>query len=97
MKRALIGSLFVAVLVSSAPVFAQATDAAQQNAYAPRTRAEVKAELIAAQKSGELDTIRTESYPQLLPYQTARFERVAVGTAADATLTQANGTGVKTQ
>ena len=97
MKRALIGSLFVAVLVSSAPVFAQNTDAAQQNAYAPRTRAEVKAELIAAQKSGELDTIRTESYPQLLPYQTARFERVAVGTAADATLTQANGTGVKTQ
>jgi len=95
MKRALIGSLFVAVLVSSAPVFAQSTDAVQQSAYAPRTRAEVKAELIAAQKSGELDAIRTESYPQLLPYQTARFERVTSGT--DTTVTQVSGTGVNTQ
>ena len=95
MKRALIGSLFVAVLVSSAPLFAQSTDAIQRNTYAPRTRAEVKAELIVAQKSGELDAIHTESYPQLLPYQTARFERVTSGT--DTTLTQANGTGMNTQ
>lgn len=95
MKRALIGSLFVAVLVSSAPLFAQSTDAIQRNTYAPRTRAEVKAELIVAQKSGELDAIHTESYPQLLPYQTARFERVTSGT--DTTLTQANGTGRNTQ
>jgi hypothetical protein len=95
MKRALIGSLFVAVLLSSAPVFAQSSERVQQNSYAPRTRAEVKAELIAAQKSGELDTIRTESYPQLLPYQTARFERVTSDT--DTTVTQANGTGVNTQ
>lgn len=95
MKRALIGSLFVAVLVSSAPVFAQSADAVQQSAYALRTRAEVKAELIAAQKSGQLDTIHTESYPQLLPYQTARFERVTLGT--DTTVTQANGTRVSTQ
>ena len=95
MKRALIGSLFVAVLVSSAPLFAQSTDAIQRNTYAPRTRAEVKAELIAAQKSGELDAIHTESYPQLLPYQTARYERVTSDT--DTTLTQANGTGRNTQ
>ena len=95
MKRALIGSLFVAVLVSSAPVFAQSTDAAQQSAYASRTRAEVKAELIAAQKSGELEAIHTESYPQLLPYQTARFQRVTSGT--DTTVTEANGTRVSTQ
>jgi Domain of unknown function (DUF4148) len=94
MKRALVGSLFVAALVSSAPVFAQSTDTVQ-NAYAPRTRAEVKAELIAAQKSGELDAIHTESYPQLLPYQTARFERVTTGT--DTTVTQANGMRVRTQ
>jgi hypothetical protein len=99
MKRALIGSLFVAVLVSSAPVFAQSTDAGQQNAYAARTRAEVKAELIAAQKSGELDAIHTESYPQLLPYQTARFERVTSGPDAhtDTTVTQASSTRVSTQ
>ena len=95
MKRALIGSLFVAVLVSSAPLFAQSTDAIQRNTYAPRTRAEVKAELIVAQKSGELDAIHTESYPQLLPYQTARYERVTSDT--DTTLTQANGTGRNTQ
>jgi hypothetical protein len=95
MKRVLIGSLFVAVLVSSAPVFAQSTDTAQQSAYAPRTRAEVKAELIAAQKSGELDAIHTESYPQLLPYQTSRFQRDTSG--ADTTVTDANGTGVRTQ
>jgi Domain of unknown function (DUF4148) len=95
MKRAFIGSLFVAVLVSSAPVFAQSTDTAQQNAYAPRTRAEVKAELIAAQKSGELDTVHTESYPQLLPYQTTRVERVTSGT--DTTVMQANGMRVSTQ
>ena len=95
MKRALVGSLFVAALVSSAPVFAQSTDTAQQNGYAPRTRAEVKAELIAAQKSGELDAIHTESYPQLLPYQTARFERVTSGT--DTTVTQANSLRVSTQ
>jgi hypothetical protein len=92
MKRVLIGSLFVAVLVSSAPVFAQSTDTAQQSAYAPRTRAEVKAELIAAQKSGELETIHSESYPQLRPYQTARFQRVTSG--ADTTETEADGTRV---
>ena len=73
MKRALIGSLFVAVLVSSAPVFAQSTDTVQQNAYAPRTRAEVKAELIAAQKSGELDAIRTESY-EAKSWETLQFD-----------------------
>jgi hypothetical protein len=95
MKRAVIGSLFVAVLVSSAPVFAQSADTVQQTAYAPRTRAAVKAELIAAQKSGELDTIHTESYPQLLPYQTARVERATSGT--DTTVTQANGSRVSTQ
>jgi hypothetical protein len=95
MKRALIGSLFVAVLVSSAPVFAQSTDTAQQTAYAPRTRAEVKAELIAAQKSGQLDMIHTESYAQLLPYQTARVGRVT--SATDKTMTQANGMPVSTQ
>ncbi|CAN7697532.1 DUF4148 domain-containing protein [Caballeronia sp. dw_19] len=95
MKRALIGSLFIAVMVSSAPVFAQSIDTAQQNAYAPRTRAEVRAELIAAQQSGELDAIHTESYPQLLPYQAARFERVTSG--ADTTVTQANGMRVSAQ
>ena len=95
MKRALIGSLFVAVLVSSAPVFAQSTDTAQQSAYAPRTRAEVKAELIAAQKSGELDAIHSESYPQLRPYQSASYQHVTSGTGT--TVTEANGARVSTQ
>jgi Domain of unknown function (DUF4148) len=88
MKHALIGSLFVAVLVSSAPVFAQ-------SAYAPRTRAEVKAELIAAQKSGELETIHSESYPQLRPYQSASYQHVTSGTGT--TVTEANGARVSTQ
>jgi hypothetical protein len=70
MKRVLIGSLLVAVLASTAPAFAQSSNAA------PRTRAEVKAELIAARNSGELDTIHSESYPQLLPYQSSRAARV---------------------
>jgi parvulin-like peptidyl-prolyl isomerase len=95
MKRALIGSLFVAVLVSSAPAFAQSSDVAQPNAYGPRTRAEVKAELIAAQKSGELDIIRSETYPQLLPYQTARVGHNASST--DTAVMQANDTRVSTQ
>jgi hypothetical protein len=70
MKRVLIGSLLFAVLASSAPAFAQSSNAA------PRTRAEVKAELVAARNSGELDAIHSESYPQLLPYQTSRASHV---------------------
>jgi hypothetical protein len=91
MKRALMGSVFVAVLVSSAPVLAQSADTV------PRTRAEVKAELIAAQRSGELDAIRTESYPQLLPYQSARVGRVMSGTDTDTAVKQADNTRVSTQ
>ncbi|MDB5784097.1 DUF4148 domain-containing protein [Caballeronia mineralivorans] len=96
MKRALIGSLFVAVLVSSAPAFAQSSDVAQPNAYGPKTRAEVKAELAAAKASGELDAIDTDSYPQLLPYQTARARHVTSGTNTTA-VTQANGTRANAQ
>jgi hypothetical protein len=96
MKRALIGSLFVAVLVSSAPAFAQSSDVAQPNAYGPKTRAEVKAELAAAKASGELDAIDTDSYPQLLPYQTARAGHVTSGTNTTAA-TQTNGTRTNAQ
>ena len=73
MKRALIGSLLFAVLASSVPAFAQSSDT-RVNAT-PRTRAEVKAELLAARKSGELDAIHSESYPQLAPYQTSSAAR----------------------
>ncbi|WP_144022007.1 DUF4148 domain-containing protein [Caballeronia sordidicola] len=54
MKRALIGSLLIGALASSASVFAQSSN------VAPRTRAEVKAELIAARNSGQLETIHLE-------------------------------------
>ena len=70
MKRALINSLLVAAaVVVSAPVFAQAVTSDTSHS---RTRAEVKAELIAAQRSGEYQAIRVDadSYPQLIPYRT---------------------------
>jgi hypothetical protein len=89
MKRALIGGLLFAVLASSASAFAQSSNAA------PRTRAEVKAELIAARNSGELEAIHSESYPQLLPYQTTHAARV---TSSDGTaVTQANSARISTQ
>jgi Domain of unknown function (DUF4148) len=72
MKRALIGSLLFAAAMSSASVFAQTTGAANAAENAPITRAQVKAELAAAKKSGQLDLIHSETYPQLLPYQAAR-------------------------
>jgi Domain of unknown function (DUF4148) len=96
MKRALIGSLFVAVLVSSAPAFAQSSDVAQPNAYGPKTRAEVKAELAAAKASGELDAIDTDSYPQLLPYQAAHARHVTSSMDTTA-VTQANGARANAQ
>lgn len=89
MKRALIGSLLIVALASSASAFAQSSN------VAPRTRADVKAELIAARNSGALDTVRSESYPQLLPYQTAKALDASrsVGTS----VTQANNARISTQ
>jgi len=87
MKRALVGSLLVVALASSASAFAQSPN------VAPRTRAEVKAELIAARNSGELDAIHSESYPQLLPYQTATA-RDALRTAP---VVQASSARISTQ
>ena len=87
MKRALIGSLLMVVLASSASAFAQSSN------VAPRTRADVKAELIAARNSGELDAIHSESYPQLLPYQTAK----ARDASATASVLQANSAHISTQ
>jgi hypothetical protein len=81
-KRALINSLLVAAaVVVSAPVFAQAV--ASDTSH-PRTRAEVKAELIAAQRSGEYQAIRVDadSYPQLIPYRT-HSRRTPAGPAED--------------
>jgi hypothetical protein len=89
MKRALIGGLLVAVLASSVSAFAQSSN------DVPRTRADVKAELIAARNSGELDLIRSESYPQLLPYQNSRAARA---TSNDGTaVTQVNSARSSTQ
>ncbi len=97
MKRALINSLLVAAAVMSAPAFAQATSDASQANAGPRTRAEVKAELIAAQRSGEYQAIRVDaaSYPQLLPY----LKHSRQTSAGETELTQTNsfGTAVRTQ
>jgi protein involved in sex pheromone biosynthesis len=87
MKRALISSLLIVVLASSASAFAQSSN------VAPRTRAEVKAELTAARNSGELDAIRSDSYPQLLPYQTAK----ARGASRTSSVVQANSARISTQ
>ncbi|OTP77560.1 hypothetical protein PAMC26577_07985 [Caballeronia sordidicola] len=87
MKRALIGSLLIGALASSASVFAQSSN------VAPRTRAEVKAELIAARNSGQLETIHSESYPQLLPYQTAK----ALDASRTASVMQANSARISAQ
>lgn len=89
MKRVLIGSLLVAVLASSASAFAQSSNTA------PKTRAEVKAELIAARNRGELDAIHSESYPELLPYQTARSPDA--GRAVGTSVTEANSARISTQ
>jgi Domain of unknown function (DUF4148) len=97
-KRALISSLFVAAAIASSPVFAQAvaSDASQVNA-GPRTRAEVKAELIAAQRSGEYQAIRVDanSYPQLLPYRTHNG-RTSAG-ATELTQAYSLGTALRAQ
>ncbi|WP_327019664.1 DUF4148 domain-containing protein [Burkholderia sp. Leaf177] len=87
MKRTLMNSLLVVALASSASAFAQSSN------VAPRTRAEVKAELIAARNSGELDAIHTESYPQLLPYQTA----AARNASHTPSVVEANSARISTQ
>jgi hypothetical protein len=79
MKRALIGSLLFAAAMSSASVFAQTTGAADAAGNAPITRAQVKAQLAAAKKSGQLDPVHSESYPQLLPYQSGQGANGTMG------------------
>ena len=91
MKTTLLASLLTIAMISSTSVFAQGSDAAN----APVTRAQVKAELVAAEKNGQLDVVRTESYPQLLPYQAAQ-DGNAQATSGIA-LTQANPLRVRAQ
>ncbi len=82
------GLLFAAIATSSSAVFAQSTDA-------PISRADVKAQLAAADKNGQLDVVRTESYPQLLPYQAA--QAATPTNAGGLALTQANAGRVRAQ
>lgn len=91
MKRTLIASLLAVAALSSASVFAQSVGTNN----GPVTRAQVKAELVAAKESGQLNLIHTESYPQLLPYQTAR--NVDAARVSGPTLTQANGPYVRAE
>ena len=88
MKKIMVAGLLVMGAMSSAAVFAQSVDS-------PITRADVKAQLVAAQKDGQLDVVRTESYPQLLPYQAA--QRVNAMSASEATLAQANASRMRVQ
>jgi hypothetical protein len=89
MKRTLINSLVIVALASSASAFAQSSN------IAPRSRADVKAEFIAARNSGELETIHSESYPQLLPYQTAKA--LDASRSAGISVTKANNAHISTR
>ena len=97
MKRALISSLVLAAAVMSGPVFAQAASDASRANSGPLTRAEVKAELIAAQRSGEYEAIRVDaaSYPQLLPYL-KQGGQTSTG-ATELTQTNSFGTALRAQ
>jgi hypothetical protein len=88
MKNSLLAGVLAVAALSSASVFAQAADTSL-------SRAQVKAELVAANKNGQLDVVRSESYPQLLPYQSA--QRVGVQSDSNSAMTQANASRVRTQ
>ncbi len=88
MKNSLLAGVFAVAALSSASVFAQAADTSL-------SRAQVKAELVAANKNSQLDVVRSESYPQLLPYQSV--QRVGVPLDSNSAMTQANASRVRTQ
>lgn len=88
MKNSLLAGVFAVAALSSASVFAQAADTSL-------SRAQVKAELVAANKNGQLDVVRSESYPQLLPYQSA--QRVGALSDSNSAMTQANASRARTQ
>jgi hypothetical protein len=85
MNRAIIVALFVSTIAAAAPAFATdatatsdgLSPAVSQTQPAALTRAQVKAELAAARRSGELDPVNSASYPQLLPYQQHRARNAA--------------------
>jgi hypothetical protein len=79
MKRTLIQALLIsAALVATAPAFAAEYAQAQATADGAKTRAEVKAELAAARRNGDLDAVNINTYPQLLPYQQRHAQIVAM-------------------
>lgn len=75
MKRTLasaIGATLVFSLAASASAFAQSSDA-----NAPKTRAEVKAELVAAYRDGTLPSLNKTSYPEQSLIGRTQAERIA--------------------
>jgi Domain of unknown function (DUF4148) len=77
MKHTLLCSLFYPIATLATPAFAHDADTspvthrpAAQAGNGPRTRADIRAELIAAQRSGEYQAIREDAstYPQMRPY-----------------------------
>lgn len=76
MKRTLataIGATLVLSLAASASAFAQSTDSS-----APKTRAEVKAEIVAAYRNGTLPSLNKTSYPEQSLIGRTQAQRIAV-------------------
>jgi len=83
MKRTLataIGATLVLSLAASASAFAQTASAA------PKTRAEVKAEIVAAYRDGTLPSLNKTSYPEQSLIGRTQAQRIALqeGRANDA-------------
>lgn len=75
MKRTLataIGATLVFSLAASASAFAQSTDT-----NAPKTRAEVKAEVVAAYRDGTLPSLNKTSYPEQSLIGRTQAQRIA--------------------
>lgn len=79
MKTVVVGGVLFVALIGATPAFAaetnrdQGTDQAVRRPDAgPETRADVQADLVKAQRSGEYEVNRfgADSYPQLRPYLT---------------------------
>ena len=88
MKRTLataIGASLILSFAASVPAFAQ--DASS----APKTRAEVKAELVAAYRDGTLPSLNKTSYPEQSLIGRTQAQRIALqeGRSNDARVAQA--------
>jgi hypothetical protein len=92
MKRTL-ATAFIVALAASAPAFAggiglsgsYGPQPAQGDNSAPKTRAEVKAEIVDAYRDGTLPSLNKTSYPEQSLIGRTQAERVAIAENRDAT------------